>query len=70
MALPPTPTVRLAEVLLGGDGALTEFVQIRRPARSWRLIARDLYESTDGQIDVTYETLRGWFPEQPAEAAS
>lgn len=70
MALPATPTVRLAEVLLGGDGALEEFVSSRRPQRSWRLLARDLYEATDGQIDVTYETLRSWFPDEPVKAAS
>lgn len=65
-----TPTRRLAEMLL--DGKLEEFVRSRRgskPPRPWRLIERDLYEATDGQVDVTYETLRSWFPDEPAVAS-
>jgi hypothetical protein len=55
-----TPTHRLADLLL--PTTLADFVQERRTeGRSWRLIARDLHEQTDGQIDVTAETLRGWF---------
>ena len=34
--------------------------ELRSSGRSWRLIARDLYEATGGQIDVTYEALRRW----------
>ena len=55
-----TPTQRLADLLL--PTTLADFVQGRREAgRSWRLIARDLHQETDGQVDVTAETLRGWF---------
>jgi FMN-dependent NADH-azoreductase len=55
-----TTTQRLADVLL--DGKLSEFVSARRAKnRSWRLIARDLYEQTG--IDLTYETLRRWYPD-------
>lgn len=55
-----TPTQRLADLLL--PTSLADFVQTRRAGgRSWRLIARDLHEDTDGQIDVTAETLRGWY---------
>lgn len=55
-----TPTQRLAEVLL--DVPLERFVADRRAARrSWRLIARDLNEATQGQVDVTHETLRLWY---------
>jgi hypothetical protein len=55
-----TTTQRLADVLL--DGKLSEFVFERRAKhRSWRLIARDLYEQTG--IDLTYETLRRWYPD-------
>lgn len=60
----PTPTQRLADVLLAEEGPLSSFVAKRRaqkPKRSWRLIARDLFEITEGQIDLTGETLRGWF---------
>lgn len=54
-----TPTQRLADYLLGGT--LDEFVRSRRPDRSWRLIARDLYEATGHEIDVTYMTLTNWY---------
>lgn len=55
-----SPSRRLADVLL--DGGLDEFViERRRAGRSWRLIARDLLEATN--VDVTYETLRSWYPE-------
>lgn len=56
-------TQRLADTLL--DGQLEEFVRSRRAkGRSWRLISRDLYEATG--VDVSYETLRVWFPEERA----
>jgi hypothetical protein len=52
-------TQRLATILLGQD--VNEFIDSRREAgRPWRYIARDLYDATNGQIDVTYETLRNW----------
>jgi hypothetical protein len=54
-----TPTQRLASLLL--NRPLAEYITERREAgRSWRLIARDLHQETDGQVDVTAETLRGW----------
>lgn len=38
-----------------------DWISARRASgRPWRLIARDLYEQTNGQIDVTHETLRTW----------
>lgn len=72
----PTIAHQLADELLGPDGPLEHFVAERRSQRrSWRLIARDLYEATDRRVDVTYETLRSWFPDpvqelDTAEAAS
>lgn len=54
-----TPTQRLATALLGED--LEGFVAARRPHTSWRLIARDLLEATDGQVDVTDQTLQNWY---------
>ena len=42
----------------------------RAAGRSWRLIARDLYEATNGQIDVTYEALRRWVERSQDKAAS
>lgn len=67
---PRTPSHRLADHLLGGDGPLESFVRTRRSdGRAWRLIARDLYDATDQQVDVTYETLRAWFPDVAAVAS-
>ena len=64
-----TATRKLADVLLGGE--LENFVRSRRAdARAWRLIERDLYEATSGQVDVTFETLRTWFPDPPKVDAS
>lgn len=66
MASPSTPSARLADVLLGDAGPLEAFVRTRRQAgRSWRLITRDLYDATDGQVDVVHETLRTWYPDEP-----
>lgn len=54
---------RLLDHILGDAGPLSRYVSERRAERrSWRLIARDLYEQT-GE-DVTYETLRAWFPDE------
>lgn len=61
-----TPNRRLADLLLGDAGPLEEFVRSRRPDRAWRLIARDLYDATDRELDLTYETLRSWFPDEAA----
>jgi hypothetical protein len=61
-----TPTRRLADLLL--EGGLEHFVRSRRAEdRSWRLIARDIWEASDGQVDVTHETLRSWFPDEVAQ---
>lgn len=54
-----TPTQRLASIILGRDVA-GYIAEKRKANRTWRLIARDLYDDTNGQIDVTYETLRLW----------
>lgn len=60
-----TPTQRLASMLIGQD--VRDFIAEKRASgRAWRFIARDLYDATDGQVDVTYETLRQWFGEAVA----
>ena len=60
-----TPTQRLASLLL--QQPVTDWIADRRDAgTSWRLIARELHTSTQGQIDVTAETLRGWTSERAA----
>lgn len=54
-----TATQRLADLLL--DEPVETFVSRKRSeGRSWRLIARDLLTLTDGQVDVTTQTLRLW----------
>jgi hypothetical protein len=54
-----TPNQRLASLILGQP--VQSWIITRRTAgRSWRLVARDLYEATNGQIDVTHETVRNW----------
>lgn len=55
----PTPTRRLARVLLGQP--VEQWIRDRRTAgKSWRRIALELRDTTNGQIDVTHETVRAW----------
>lgn len=55
-------THRYADVVL--DRPLADYVAERRGnGVSWRRISLDLRDDTDGEIDITYETLRAWFPE-------
>lgn len=57
--MPLTPTQKLAGFLLGKP--VKEYLLERRAAgRSWRLVARDLYEATNGQIDITYQAAKNW----------
>lgn len=59
-----TPTYRLADILL--DGKLAAYVRTARAAgKSWRRIAIEIRDDTDREIDVTHETLRSWFPDEP-----
>lgn len=61
-----TPTQALARTMVDD---LDEFViSRRRDGRSWRLIARDLYDATDGRIDVTLETVRSWYGDREVAA--
>lgn len=58
-----SPTQQLVDIKLGGG--LDEFVTTRRAAGlSWRLVARELWIRTG--IDITYETLRSWYPQDRA----
>jgi len=57
-----SPNQRLAETLL--DKPIGQYIAEKRTTRprwSWRLIAEQLREDTNGQVDVTGETLRGWY---------
>lgn len=59
------PLRRLADVLL--PGGLDDFVQTRRGAGvAWRVIEREIYQATEGQVDVTAQTLRTWYAELAA----
>jgi len=60
-----TPTQQLAGLLLGEP--VNKWISDRREAGvSWRAIAKELDHATNGQIDVTYETLRGWIERHAA----
>ena len=55
-----TPIRRLLEHLI--EDGLEDYITVRRQAgKSWRLISLDIRDEYD--VDVTHETLRGWFPD-------
>ena len=63
-----TPTQKLASMLLGQP--VQQWLRDRyATGRSWRLVARDLYETTNGQIDITHEAARKWANE-PEKASA
>lgn len=62
-----TPTAQLASALLGVD--VVDWIAKRRDeGRSWRWVARDLADATDGRIDVTLQTLYSWTRESRRSA--
>lgn len=66
----PTATQRLAAVLIGQD--LADWVTERRQHRyqpSWQALADELREVTNGDVDVTRETLRLWYGEPTEKSA-
>jgi hypothetical protein len=57
-----TALQRLATRILDND--VRDYIATRRTdGMSWRRIAAELLRDTDGEIDVTYETLRSWHGE-------
>ena len=52
----PTTLFLLVEARLGES--LIEWIAARRPNTSWRLIAREIWDTTG--VDVTHETVRIW----------
>ena len=57
-----TPTQRLASLILGEP--VVGWLEARRAeGLSWRLIARELEKRSNGQLDITHETLRLWVEE-------
>lgn len=66
-----TSTQLLADHVLGRP--VEAWLQERRPNRSYRRLAQDLYRETNGVVDVTDRTVRLWLlaaDEKPAEQAS
>lgn len=65
----PSPSVRLAEHLLGKE--LETWVNEHRDAgASWDKIAADLYVATDTQVHITGEWLRRLYAPAPADGAA
>jgi hypothetical protein len=56
----PTVLYQLVDARL--DGKLVEYVAEHRATTSWRTMAADLTERTG--VQVTHETLRGWFADR------
>jgi hypothetical protein len=56
---PESANQKLATHLLG-EPVLTWVANRRADGQPYRLIARTLYELTEGQIDVTPEAIRQW----------
>jgi hypothetical protein len=57
-----TPSQRLAEMALGRP--LADYVAEKRNARprwTWRLIAEQIATDTNGTVNLSHETLRGWY---------
>lgn len=64
-----TPNQRLATRLLGEP--VEDWVRARRPQRkSWRKIANELSQATDGLVDVSPQTLLTWFPDREDDESS
>ncbi|TFV91374.1 hypothetical protein [Blastococcus sp. CT_GayMR16] len=65
----PTPLRRLADNLI--EGGVDRFVTDRRKdGKSWRAIALDLRDTSNGQLDITPETVRGWYREATTGAVA
>lgn len=68
-----TPATKLASLVLGED--LEAWVVARRQAgQTWVEISQALAEATDGQVRLSYETLRTHYrdsplPDQEAQAS-
>ncbi len=64
---PLTPNQKLAGMILGKP--VKDYIRERRAlGRSWRLVARDLYEVTNGQIDITYQAAKNWSADEDTAA--
>jgi hypothetical protein len=60
-----TATYHLADVII--PEGVQKFVLSRRAAGlSWRRIVLEMRDVTGARVDVSHETLRSWFPDEPA----
>lgn len=67
--MPTTTATRLYAETFLPPGGIAKFVSDRRPT-SWRRIALELRDLTNGRVDVTPETIRRWYADStPADAA-
>lgn len=60
-----TPTQRLAGMILG-EPVADWIARQRSDGKSWRTVAADLRDRTNGQVDISYEAVRRWADEQDA----
>jgi hypothetical protein len=60
MPHPSTGTQRLADLLLQPDGLKHYLETHRTQGDSFETIARSLYADTDGQVSITYTTVKRW----------
>lgn len=60
--MPLTPYQRVADALLRTKGTTLEIFVLDADdeGKSGRVIARELYELTDGAVDVTSQAIRVW----------
>ena len=73
--MPNTPTTstppalwRLADRVLEAEGGVAQLIRdMRANSASWRRIALELRDKTDGDVDVTGETVRRWAEELAPE---
>ena len=60
-----TPTQRLAGLILG-EPVQTWIARRREAGASWRDIAADLRDRSNGQVSVSHEAVRRWAEESAA----
>lgn len=60
MSAEPSPKFLLTDTLL--NGRLADFMRERREAGdSWDLVARSVWQATDGKVTITGVTASSWF---------
>lgn len=67
--MPPTPAHRLADIMLGANGPLVDWLAARRPERSWQRLSLELAQATDHEVTVHPDTLQAWFAESETAVA-